>query len=315
MVLTAIVSNSAGLLTLVGDPATFLVGSSIGMTFVQYLQQGEPCRAAGGAGDHSAAAALMPEVWNARVDGALPMREASRRSSGRALRCWRWRLLALMVVLFLFGEDLPIAHRAAGGGDHRGHAGAARGLRRPEWSRWTTCSAPSTGRRWCSSAAIFCLVQAFTKTGLLQGLVAQAVRLVRRLSSRWWRSRCSPASALLSSLLANIPVVAASLVMTKGYLVAAEAVPETALGRRLHRLARRHDSGVHRHDVRRDAGRQRHRDRRFSQHRERRHLRAQRETRSRSPAGCAMACRSRPVSLRRPHSTSWPFSTSCVNHA
>jgi Na+/H+ antiporter NhaD/arsenite permease-like protein len=33
LVLTAIISNSAGLLTLVGDPATFLVGSSIGMTF------------------------------------------------------------------------------------------------------------------------------------------------------------------------------------------------------------------------------------------------------------------------------------------
>ena len=32
LILTAIVSNSAGLLTLVGDPATFLVGSSIGMT-------------------------------------------------------------------------------------------------------------------------------------------------------------------------------------------------------------------------------------------------------------------------------------------
>jgi Na+/H+ antiporter NhaD/arsenite permease-like protein len=34
---------------------------------------------------------------------------------------------------------------------------------------------------------------------------------------------------LLSSLLANIPVVAASLIMTKGYLVAAEVVPELAL--------------------------------------------------------------------------------------
>jgi Na+/H+ antiporter NhaD/arsenite permease-like protein len=34
---------------------------------------------------------------------------------------------------------------------------------------------------------------------------------------------------LLSSVLANIPVVAASLVMTKGYLVAAQAVPEIAL--------------------------------------------------------------------------------------
>ncbi|MGT2494886.1 SLC13 family permease [Cupriavidus basilensis] len=39
MVLTAIVSNSAGLLTLVGDPATFLVGSSIGMTFGEYLHR------------------------------------------------------------------------------------------------------------------------------------------------------------------------------------------------------------------------------------------------------------------------------------
>ena len=39
MIVTAIISNSAGLLTLVGDPATFLVGSSIGMTFIQYLQK------------------------------------------------------------------------------------------------------------------------------------------------------------------------------------------------------------------------------------------------------------------------------------
>ena len=39
LVLTAIISNSAGLLTLVGDPATFLVGSSIGMSFGQYLKK------------------------------------------------------------------------------------------------------------------------------------------------------------------------------------------------------------------------------------------------------------------------------------
>jgi MFS family permease len=39
MVLMAIVSNAAGLLTLVGDPATYLVGSAIGMSFGQYLRQ------------------------------------------------------------------------------------------------------------------------------------------------------------------------------------------------------------------------------------------------------------------------------------
>nr|WP_254640747.1 SLC13 family permease [Burkholderia sp. GbtcB21] len=38
MILTAIVSNSAGLLTIVGDPATYLVGSSVGMTFEFYLR-------------------------------------------------------------------------------------------------------------------------------------------------------------------------------------------------------------------------------------------------------------------------------------
>ena len=39
LMLMAIVSNSAGLLTLVGDPATFLVGSSIGMSFGEYLRR------------------------------------------------------------------------------------------------------------------------------------------------------------------------------------------------------------------------------------------------------------------------------------
>jgi Na+/H+ antiporter NhaD/arsenite permease-like protein len=76
--------------------------------------------------------------------------------------------------------------------------------------------------------AIFCLVQGFTKTGLLQGLSLQLYE--------WFGADLTLVAllllagiGLLSSLLANIPVVAASLIMTKGYLVAAEAVPEIAL--------------------------------------------------------------------------------------
>ena len=38
MILAAVVSNSAGMLTLVGDPATFLVGSAIGLPFGDYLR-------------------------------------------------------------------------------------------------------------------------------------------------------------------------------------------------------------------------------------------------------------------------------------
>ena len=39
MIFTAMLSNSAGLLTLVGDPATFLVGQAMGLSFMAYLQK------------------------------------------------------------------------------------------------------------------------------------------------------------------------------------------------------------------------------------------------------------------------------------
>jgi hypothetical protein len=76
--------------------------------------------------------------------------------------------------------------------------------------------------------AILCMMQGFTKTGLLQGL---------SLKLHGWFGTDYTLVALailagvgvLSSVLANIPVVAASVVMIKGYLVAAEAVPELAL--------------------------------------------------------------------------------------
>ncbi|HRD89360.1 MAG TPA: citrate transporter, partial [Accumulibacter sp.] len=76
--------------------------------------------------------------------------------------------------------------------------------------------------------AIFTLVQAFIKTELLQGLSVQVYQ--------WFGADLMPVAfvllagiGVLSSLLANIPVVAAALVMVTGYLVAAGAAPEIAL--------------------------------------------------------------------------------------
>src|SRR5262249_4204363 len=81
IVLTAIISNSAGLLTLVGDPATFLVGSSIGMTFTQYLQR----VSIGGLLSVLVLIPLMPrvmgDVWRVqrRVPTTLLIRQLARR--------------------------------------------------------------------------------------------------------------------------------------------------------------------------------------------------------------------------------------------
>ena len=106
MVLTAIISNSAGLLTLVGDPATFLVGSSIGMTFTQYLQR----VSLGGLLAVLVLIPLMPrvmgEVW--RVQRDVPATLQPQPLARPVFAVVSLLVLGVMIVLFLVGEQLPI---------------------------------------------------------------------------------------------------------------------------------------------------------------------------------------------------------------
>jgi len=75
---------------------------------------------------------------------------------------------------------------------------------------------------------LFCLVEAFSKTGILQGM--------SQYLYTWFGTHLVLISLFIlafvgisSSLLANIPVVAIMLLMVKGYLVTAQLVPEAAL--------------------------------------------------------------------------------------
>ena len=225
MVLAAVISNSAGLLTLVGDPATFLVGSSIGMTFGKYLQQ----VSLGGLLSMLVIVPLlprlMPEIW--KVRRALPAEKPRVSIERPTFVVLSLGILLLMIVLFVLGEELPgkivppevsiiaasLALLVVYGMQVEPLDNVIRDI---DW------------KSLMFLAAIFCLVEGFVKTGLLQGM---ALKL-----SGWFGMEFTLVAlallagiGMLSSLLANIPVVAASLVMTKGYLVAVEAVPETAL--------------------------------------------------------------------------------------
>jgi Na+/H+ antiporter NhaD/arsenite permease-like protein len=225
LILTAIVSNSAGMLTLVGDPATFLVGSSIGMSFGQYLQQVS-------LGGLLAVLAivpllpwLMPEVW--RVQVTLPPAAPAPGIQRKGFVLLALGALAVMVLLFLFGELLPtqIVPPAVA------IIGASLALLVIYGARVEPVDAVLRDIDWKTLVflgAIFCLVQAFTKTGLLQGL---SLQLYESFGAEMTQVALLLLAGIgvLSSLLANIPVVAASLIMTKGYLVAAEVVPELAL--------------------------------------------------------------------------------------
>lgn len=225
MVLAAVISNSAGLLTLVGDPATFLVGSSIGMTFGKYLQQ----VSLGGLLSLLVIVPLlpwlMPEIWS--IQRLLPEKKQPPAIERPGYVTLALGVLLLMIVLFVIGEDLPgkiVPPEVA-------IIAAALALLVVYVLRVEPLDDVVRDIDWKSLifiASIFCLVEGFVKTGLLQGL---ALKL-----SAWFGAKFTLVAltllagvGMLSSLLANIPVVAASLVMTKGYLVAVEAVPETAL--------------------------------------------------------------------------------------
>lgn len=225
MVIAAVVSNSAGMLTLVGDPATFLVGSEIGLSFGQYLQKVSLAGLLAVLVIIPLLPRLMPEVWQSRVDlasdtGLPPIRRP-------AFAALALVVLVAMVVLFLCGENLPV---------HIGPPAVAimaatLALLVIYGARVEPVEGVLRDVDWKTLvflAAMFCLVQAFTKTGLLQGL---SLRLHGWFGVEYTLVALALLATVgvLSAVLANIPVVAASLIMTKGYLVAAEAVPEMAL--------------------------------------------------------------------------------------
>ena len=225
LIITAIVSNAAGMLTLVGDPATFLVGQAIGLSFVDYLRM----VSLGGLLAVLAVVPLLPwllpKIWAARV--SLPAERPKVAIERPGFLVLSLLVLLIMVILFLVGESLPtriVPPQVA-------IIVAALALLVVYGVRIEPVGEVIRDVDWKTIVflgAIFTLVQAFIKTELLQGLSIQLYH--------WFGADLLPVALLslagigiLSSLLANIPVVAAALVMITGYLVAAQAVPEIAL--------------------------------------------------------------------------------------
>lgn len=225
LIITAIVSNAAGMLTLVGDPATFLVGRAIGLSFIDYLRRVSLGGLLAVLAVVPLLPLLLPKIWATQV--TLPPERPPVTIERPGFLALSLLVLVMMVALFLIGESLPthiVPPQVA-------IISAALALLVVYAVRIEPVSEVIRDVDWKTIvflAAIFTLVQAFIKTELLQGL---SIRLYD-----WFGAEVMVVALLslagigiLSSLLANIPVVAAALVTVIGYLVAAEAVPEIAL--------------------------------------------------------------------------------------
>jgi Na+/H+ antiporter NhaD/arsenite permease-like protein len=225
LILTAIVSNAAGMLTMVGDPATFLVGRAIGLSFTDYLRM----VSLGGLLAVLAVVPLLPfllsAVWATRT--TLPAVRPRVVIERPVFLMLALLVLFIMVLLFVIGDSLPniIVPPAVA------IIGASLALLVVHGVRVEPVVDVLRDVDWKSLVfltAIFTLVHAIIKTELLQSLSVQLYM--------WFGDDVMAVAflslggiAILSSLLANIPVVAASLVMVTGYLVMAGAVPEVAL--------------------------------------------------------------------------------------
>ena len=225
MVLTAILSNSAGLLTLVGDPATFLVGSAIGMSFGEYLRR----VSLGGVLAIVVIVPLLPrlmrDLWT--LQRTLPPRGAARRFEHPVYAALSIAVLLMMMLLFVFGENLPSHIVPPAAAVIAGALALLVGFA----ARFESTDSVLRDVDWKTLlflASIFCLVEAMNKTGLLQVLALKVYQVFGHELTLVALAMIA-GIALLSSVLANVPVAAASIVMVKGYLVMAEVVPEAAL--------------------------------------------------------------------------------------
>ena len=105
LILLVFVANSSGLLTLVGDPATFIVGNSIGLSFTQYLRLLSP----GGVLAIVAVLALLPisfrPIWRVRLPESETISIPRIKRPSVLLACLA--AVGLMIMLFIYGEELP----------------------------------------------------------------------------------------------------------------------------------------------------------------------------------------------------------------
>jgi len=202
MLITAIVSNAAGMLTLVGDPATFLVGRAIGLTFGDYLRMVSLGGVLAVLAVVPLLPLLLPKIWAMQVE--LPAARPAVTVERPAFLVLSLLVLVTMVALFLFGESLPaeiVPPEVA-------IITAALALLVIYGVRVEPVSEVIRDVDWKTIVflgAIFTLVQAFIKTELLQGF---SIQLYDSFGDDLMRVAILSLAGIgvLSSLLANIPV-------------------------------------------------------------------------------------------------------------
>ncbi len=215
LILMVFVANSAGLLTLVGDPATFIVGDAINLSFNDYLMR----LSLGGAIAVGAVLVLAPflfrDIWNKKLDdmNTLPHPKINH---PRVLMLGGV-LVATVLLFFVIGESLPTPIPPAS----VALLGAAMALLLANQTKVDTVNNILRDVDWSTLLffmSTFVLIGGLEKTGVINGISGVLAVLLGKNIALGSISLLFLVG-LLSSVVPNIPLVVAMVPLLKQYLV------------------------------------------------------------------------------------------------
>ncbi|MBW4515196.1 MAG: ArsB/NhaD family transporter [Timaviella obliquedivisa GSE-PSE-MK23-08B] len=215
LILMVFVANSAGLLTLVGDPATYIVGDAINISFVDYLQRLSLGGVVAIATILLMLPYLFPQIWSMKLPNLdhLPHPTINH---PRVLLLGAG-IVAFVLTFFVVGESLPVPVSPAA----VALMGAALALLLAHHSKIDTVNHILRDVDWSTLLffmCIFVLIGGLNKTGIIaqmSGVLAIALGQNILLGSMALLFFVG----ILSSVIPNIPLVVAMVPLLKQYLV------------------------------------------------------------------------------------------------
>ncbi|AFY33107.1 ArsB/NhaD family transporter [Calothrix sp. PCC 7507] len=225
LILMVFVANSAGLLTIVGDPATFIVGDAINISFTDYLWR----LSFGGAIAIAVVIFTLPflfrKIWHTRLENLdhLPHPEINH---PRVLSVGAV-IVAFVLIFFVIGESLPVPISPAA----VALLGAALALLLSHHSRIDTVHNILRDIDWSTLIffmSIFVLIGGLEKTGVINGL-SGVLAVILGKNIVLGSLVVLFFVGILSSVVPNIPLVVAMVPLLKQYVVNVGFAPAEVL--------------------------------------------------------------------------------------
>lgn len=215
LILMVFVANSSGLLTLVGDPATFIVGDSINLSFVEYLQR----LSLGGALAIAVVIALLPvlfkPIWNTRFEHLEDLPHP--KINHPFVLMLGGMIILFVLTFFVIGESFPVPIPPAA----VALLGGTLALLLAHQSKIDTVPNILRDVDWSTIIffmSIFVLIGGLEKTGIIARLSSLLAII---LGKNIFLGSISLLFLIggISSLVPNIPLVVAMVPLLKQYLV------------------------------------------------------------------------------------------------